>query len=65
MLFHNIMPFIALIVSQSATQIPAAVKGGKTADTENDTHMKKKNKKKKHRHPRQNPKWTVFINSLI
>lgn len=50
------MPFIALIVSQSATQIPAAVKGGKTADAENDTHMKKKNKKKKHRHPRQNPK---------
>lgn len=42
MLSHNIMPFIALVVPQSAARIPPAVKDTKTADAENDTRNSKK-----------------------
>lgn len=49
MLSHNIMPFIALVVPQSAARIPPAVKDTKTTDAENDTRNSKKERKKKTR----------------
>lgn len=45
--FHNIMPFIALMVPQSTTPIPSAVKHSKTADAENDTRNSRERDKER------------------